>query len=124
MATDDLPLFIDDMNAPCNPSPNECTLCTGDATNNVWSVPRAPGFPPRCLLDELTYQQVYDLLRRIPEAKEDLFRITNDPCLIRLAQTTKLDQLEQIDAENSAQRVNDQTLIYWQKFRGNLTGGF
>jgi len=123
MADEDFPIWIEDMDADCNPNKN-CSLCTGDATNNVWSVPRAPGYPNRCVLDELTYRQVYDILRRVPEAKADLFRITTDRCLIRLAETTKLDELEQVDDERLANKVNDQTLLYWQKFRGNLSGGF
>lgn len=124
MSTQPEPIFINDMEAPCNPSPTTCTLCTGDSTNNIWAVPRGPGYGLRCLLDEMTYQQVYDILRRIPEAKGDLLRITSDPCLVSLAQTTHLDLVEQKDLERFAQRVNDSTLVFYTKFRGNLSGGF
>jgi hypothetical protein len=76
-----------------NPDAAHCTLCTGDTSNNIFFVPRAPGFPGRCVLDELTFEQVESVLQRVPCAKKDLMRITDDPILLAMAQTAARQQL-------------------------------
>jgi len=110
-----------DFSDSCNPTP-ECTLCTGDKTDNIFFVPRAPGYPGRCILDEMTYEQVYEVLRRVPKAKADLIRITSDPTLLQLAQTTQLVQCPQIEADRVQRRLNRNTLPFYTLFRGNIGG--
>jgi hypothetical protein len=110
-----------DFSANCNPTP-ECTLCTGDKADNIWFVPRAPGYPGRCILDELTYEEVYEVLRRVPRAKADLIRITNDPTLLQLAQTTQLARSPQDEADMVQKRLNRNTLPFYTLFRGNVGG--
>lgn len=113
---------IEDMSADVNPNRNCCTKCTGDTRCNVWFTLRAPGFPGRCILDELTYEDVYAVLRRNPKAADDLMRITNDPKLLSLAREVKLAQTEQEDAEQAAKRLNANSLPFYTVMRGNEDG--
>ncbi len=114
---------IEDMSEDVNPNKNCCTMCTGDTKCNIWFTLRAPGFPGRCILDELTYDEVYDVLRRNPKAAEDLMRITNNPKLLALAREVKLSQTDQEDAEQAAKRLNANTLPFYTVMRGNMGGG-
>lgn len=113
---------IEDMQECVNPDKNCCTKCTGDTKCNIWFTLRAPGFPGRCVLDEMTYDEVFDVLRRNPNAADDLMRITNDPKLLSLAREVKLSQTDQDDAEQAAKRLNQNTLPYYTVLRGNSDG--
>src|SRR5574343_1539119 len=64
------------MSDAVNLNPSECTVMDGDTRNNIWYEPSAPGFPGKCKLDLMTYEQVYAVLVRVPCAKADLLRIT------------------------------------------------
>jgi len=113
---------IEDMSVDVNPEKNCCTKCTGDTECNIWFTLRAPGFPGRCILDELTYDQVYDVLLRNPNAARDLQRITNDPKLLSLAREVKLIAPDQQDAEAAAKRLNANSLPFYTVLRGNSDG--
>lgn len=113
---------IEDMDEPVNPNKNCCTYCTGDTKCNIWFQLRAPGFPGRCILDELTYDEVYDVLRRNPQAAADLMRITTNPKLLALAREVKLSQTEQEDAEQAAKRLQANSLPFYTVLRGNGDG--
>lgn len=110
-----------------NPSKNTCTVCTGDTSNNIWFVPNAPGYPGRCILDELTYDDVYTVLQRNPNASRDLQRVTSQPTLLRLAREVKLVQDPIEDNQAAADRINANTLPYYTVMHGNqdgsITGG-
>lgn len=101
-----------------------CTVCTGDVTNNVWFVARAPGFAGRCILDELTFDQVAHVLSKNPRAKADLLRITTDPRLVRLANEAKLVETDQTADERFARKLNSDILPHYTVTRGKLNGDF
>lgn len=105
-----------------NPNPNQCTLCTGDTSNNMFFVPRAPGYPWRCVLDEMTYDQVSYVLERIPGAKEDLIRITDDPILLKMARDSELIESPIDDNERVRKRLNSNSLPMYTVLRGNIDG--
>lgn len=113
---------IEDMSEDVNPDKNCCTKCTGDTKCNIWFTLRAPGFPGRCILDELTYDEVYDVLRRNPDAAKDLMRITNDPKLLSLAREVELVMTAQEEAEKAAKRLNANSLPFYTVLRGNGDG--
>jgi len=104
------------MDEDVNPNKNCCTVCTGDRTNNIWYV------NGKCKLDELTYEQVWMVLLRSPDAKRDLQRITSDPVLLTLANNTQLITDEIEDDRQAAKRIDGKGLPYYQLFRGNIDG--
>lgn len=99
-----------------NPNYQCCTVCCGDKKNNIWFV------NGQCRLDQLSYEQVYRILQMNPRAKGDLIRITNDPNLIELANTTKLIQPDAADNAVAARLVNKDTLPFYTQFKGNIDG--
>jgi hypothetical protein len=107
---------------PVNKTKNCCTVCTGNLEDNIWFQKRAPGFPGRCILDEMTYDQVYDVLRRNPCAADDLKKITNNPKLLLLAKEVKLVVPDQVDDEAAAKKLNANSIPLYTVFKGN-TGG-
>lgn len=111
-----------EMSDDVNPFKNKCSMCTGDTKDNVWFQLRAPGFAGRCILDELTYDQVYDVLRRNPQAAKDLMRITTNPKLLSLAREVKLIKTDQQDDEEAARRLQANTLPYYTLHKGNTDG--
>lgn len=110
------------MSCAVNLNPNNCTICTGNTADNIWFEPGPPGFPGKCKLDLMTYEQVYRVLQTVPCAKEHLLRITTDKCLLRLANTTKLIVPPQEDNWHAAKIINDNTLPYYTVLRGNVGG--
>lgn len=108
----------------CNKTPNTCTLCTGDHNKNIWWEKGQGRFPGRCLLDQLTYDQVYFILQRNPNAARDLMRITSDSLLLRFARDTKLVVTDFVEDQECARRLNANTLPYYTVLRGNISGGF
>lgn len=116
----DDPLAIDNSD-PVTP-PGCCTACTGDHQNNMFWREGAPGYPGHCLLDQMDYMQVFVALQRIPKAREDLLRITDNKKLIRLAKTTRLSESYQADDQRVADRINANTLPFYTVMYGN-TGG-
>lgn len=107
---------------PVNPDPTQCTLCTGDTSNNVFFSSRAPGFPGRCVLDEMTYEQVSMVIQRVPGAKEDLMRITDDPLLLKLASESCLVESPLDENERVQKRINANTLPMYTVLCGNIDG--
>ena len=105
-----------------NLDPVNCTVCNGNTECNIWFEPGPPGHAGKCKLDNLTYEQDWLVLSRVPEAKKDLLRITSDPCLVRLANTTKLRVPEIEDNKRAADRINANTLPYYTVLRGNVDG--
>ena len=108
---------IDDMSMPVNPggAQGKCTVCTGSWCDNIWVE------NGKCTLDNLTYDQVWFILSKNPKAKRDLLKITSDPTLIELANTTNLfvDELE--DAKIPEKLINKNTLpLYSPVFMGSL----
>jgi hypothetical protein len=106
------------MDQDVNPNKNCCTTCSGDKSNNIWFV------NGKCELDSLTYEQVWTVLMRNPDAKRDLQRITSDPVLLTLAANTRLIEPEQDDDQRFAKRVNGGASPFYTLFRGNMGGGF
>ena len=111
-----------DLTAPVNPDKNECTVCTLDTSDNLWFLPRAPGYPGRCVLDELTYDDVYQVLLRNPNAAADLARITDDCKLLALSREVKVEQDPLEDDKRFADNINRNTLPYYTQFAGNVGG--
>ena len=108
-----------DMCDPCNAEKKQ-SLCDGDCSNNIWFV------SGRCKLDNLTYDQVYFVLQRNPNAKNDLLRVTTDPNLIDLANHSSLIQ-DPIEMDLSPYRVINNpknTLPFYTLFKGNMNGNF
>lgn len=113
---------IGDMAEDVNPNKNCCTKCTGATESNIWFQLRAPGFPGRCILDEMTYDQVYEVLLRNPVAARDLMKITNDPKLLSLAREVKLIQTDQDESEKVQKRLDANSLPFYKVLRGNGDG--
>jgi hypothetical protein len=106
-----------------NPCRGKCTVGDlHDVKDNIWFQPQAPGAIGRCILDEMTYEQVYLVLERYPLAKRDMYRITTNPHLIRLANTVQLMVNEHEDNQIVVDRFNRGTLPYYTLFRGNTDG--
>ena len=98
-----------------------CTVCDGDKSDpcNVWYVNGI------CKLDQLTYDQVWCVLSRVPRAKEDLMKITTDPILLSLARDTRLVS-DEIESDKAAADLINKgvpgagTLPYYTVFKGNF----
>ena len=106
-----------------NPNHNCCTVCNKDTSNNIFFVPRAPGYPGRCILDEMTFEDVHRALTTIPKAKEDLLRITDDPELRDMAMESKLVQSDADDNKVATDLINKRgTLPFYTVLRGNTDG--
>jgi hypothetical protein len=112
-------MFNFEMCDPCN-ADKSISLCTGDCRNNIWYV------DGKCKLDELTYDQVYFILQRNPNAKNDLLRITNCENLLRLARNSHLISDDIEDNLTPYRMINNpaRTLPYYTLFRGDLNGNF
>jgi hypothetical protein len=111
-----------DLNEDVNPNKNYCTVCDGNTENNIWATDRAPGFPRRCILDELTYNDVYWVLLRNPKAAGDLKKITTNPTLLSLANEVKLLERPFDDAEKTAKRLNGGAPPFYTVMKGNTDG--
>ena len=110
-----------DLDSRVNPNHNTCTVCTGDTSNNIFFVPRGEGFPGRCILDEMTFGQVYAVLRRTPRAAVDLRKITDDPILLRMANTVTVVEPRDVADRRVMNRINPRSgLPYYYVFRGKL----
>jgi hypothetical protein len=111
-----------------NPNKNCCTLCSGDIqTPNVWFQKKPEYFHQgvgRCILDELTFGEVYTVLIRNPSAKKDLLRITRDPDLVALAVNSRLSQ-DPLEADLRATNIINKgpnALPIYTLFNGNIDG--
>jgi len=101
-----------------------CTVCDGDKSDscNIWYVDGV------CKLDQLTYDQVWLILERIPRAKQDLLNITTDPTLRSLANDSHLisDEIESdkaaSDLINKGRGTGAGTLPFYTVIRGNSDG--
>lgn len=112
-----------DMADPVNPDPSSGSVCTGDCTNNMFWRPGAEGFPGQCILDEMTFGQVYAVLQRHPQAAAHLRRITNDVTLLTMASNVPLIESEIVSNEVATRRLNANTTTkYYTLFRGNIDG--
>ena len=69
----------------------------------------------------MTYQQVWDVLTRNPRAKADLIRITDDECLLFLANRSKLKVDEKEENQRLMKKMN-RAIPYYTFFRGNVDG--
>jgi hypothetical protein len=111
------------MSDPVNPYPSTQTVCNGDNTNNMFWRPGAEGFPGQCILDEMTYGQVFAVLQRHPKAAEHLLRITDDETLVAMANTVPLIESEIVSNQKVVDRLNANTTTrYYTLFRGNIDG--
>ncbi len=112
-------MYLDE-SQKCNCSEPRKTLCTGDTSKNIWFE------KGKCRLDDLTYSTVIFILTRNRNAKSDLLRITSDPCLIDIANKTRLVVPQIEDDARAAARINNpaQTLPFYTLFRGNLNRKF
>jgi len=105
-----------DMENEVNPNYQHCTVCNLDTSNNIWYV------NGQCKLDQLTYAQVYFVLIRVPGAKKDLLRITNDKYLVELANQSELIVPTLNGDQIAAKRINANTLPFYDIMRGNTDG--
>lgn len=105
-----------------NPNPNQCTLCTGDVSDNIFFVPRATGYQGRCMLDEMTYDQISLTLSKVPKAKEDLIRITDDQILLRMARTSRLKESPLDEDEKMRKKLHENSLPFYTVLGGNVDG--
>ena len=104
---------------PCNPEKKK-SLCDGDCSKNIWFV------NGKCKLDGLTYDQVYFVLQKNPNAKSDLLRVTTDPNLLELAKRSQLiaDPIEDDNIPYKMINNPKNTLPFYTLFRGNMNGSF
>ena len=111
------PNWPEDMNVTAK-NPNGGSLCTGCTKNNVWFV------HGRCLLDLMSYDQIYYALSRNQISKDDLYRVTSDPTLYLLASNARLSIDEKVDDKIVADLINDKkkTLPLYGKLKGNFDG--
>lgn len=114
------PDFEYDPEQPVNPNPNFLTLCTGDRKDNVFYEPGQPGYPGRRVLDELTFEQVYLVLLRVPKAKADLMRITDDPSLLAMARESRIAEDPIDEDEKIRKRLTANSLPMYTVFKGNF----
>lgn len=105
-----------------NPKFPPCTVCNLDTSNNIWFRPGYNGHQGACKLDQLTYGQVIRVLRTVPCAGADLLKITDDPCLVELANKVKLIVPEKEQNAILSKRMSKGSLPYYTLFKGN-TGG-
>lgn len=114
---------------------NGASLCMSDNVNNnpyhttVWTKGGLPNMWLRSTtvgistpLDLMTYEQVYEILIRVPKAKEQLYEITDDPCLIALANSSKLITPEHEEHEAVGKLFNKNSLPFYTLMRGNIDG--
>lgn len=114
MSLDDCPCL--NMGDDVNPDPHGCTVCTGDTKENIFFV------EGRCKLDQMTYDQVYFLLQRVPRAKDDLVRITRDPTLLLLARDARPSNQDDIDSRRMEKLINGNSIPLYTALKGNPTG--
>jgi hypothetical protein len=105
-----------------NPTYPETTVSNGNTANNMWFREGAPGYAGQCILDTLTYEQVIGVLERVPGAGKDLLKITNDPCLVELANKVGLIVPEQEQNQQVMDRLGNRNIPYYTIFRGNIDG--
>ncbi len=111
-----------------NPCYQSCTVCTGNHFENIFWRMGAPGFPGQCILDQMTYDQLYAVIQRVPIAREHLERITSDPKILRFARETPTLISEQEDDNRAADMINKggstgaNTLPFYTSLRGNPFG--
>lgn len=103
-----------------NPLPNQCTLCNLNTECNLFYI-QQPGYKGRCILDEMTFDQLITFLSRNPLAKEHLLKISSDPCLVRLANTVGL-VVPIADQNLELQKKFNSYIPYYTLFRGNTDG--
>jgi hypothetical protein len=113
--------FIDPCE-PVNKDANCSTKCNLDRRDNIWFVPDQPGFDCKCKLDGMTYGQVISVLERVPYAAKQLVAITDDPCLLLLARTVKIIVPEQEEDQRMQDRLQKNSLPYYNEFAGNMGG--
>lgn len=112
-----------DMLDPVNPHPSCGSICNGNTENNMFWRPGAEGYPGTCILDEMTYEQVWAVLRRHPWAKRDLLAITDDETLVAMANSVELVESEIEFNKKATDRLNANTTTrYYTLFRGNVDG--
>jgi hypothetical protein len=92
-------------------------LCSGDKTNNIFYV------NGQCQLDLLSWEQLYAVLRRYPNAIRDLERITSDPILLTMAREARLEVDPLDDDRIATQRINkNDKQPFYTVFGGNMDG--
>jgi len=102
-----------------------CTKCDRDRKNNMWvergNNPGSENAVGICLLDTMTEDQVVNMLERNEQARADLLRVTSDPHLLELAQTTKrLTTAEEADLQQKWVNRNEKpaSIPFYGIFRG------
>jgi hypothetical protein len=74
------------------------------------------------VLDELTYEQVASVIQRVPGAKEDLMRITDDPILLAMARDLELVEDPIDENERIRKRLHANSLPMYTVLKGNIDG--
>jgi hypothetical protein len=105
-------------NEKINPNPQHRTLCQIEhgKHDNIFFV------NGKCKLDELTWQDLFFILERIPVARRDLCRITTEKQLHLLARESSMvtDIIE--DDQRSTDLINENTIPTYTVFKGNIGG--
>lgn len=110
---------------------NECkeiSLCNGDRTDNMFWRLGAPGYPGKCILDEMNFGQLQRILSRNPLAQEHLARITDSPIIRKFASETPMTMSEADDSQQFSDRINKKdgrgadTLPFYTVFKGTFYG--
>ena len=108
-----------------NQDPDQGSLCDLDCRNNIWYQPDVIGYDCKCLLDNLTYDQITEVLQKNPNAAADLKKITSHPTLLMMANKATLVMSEIDDNRVVANRLNrGACMSFYTVFRGNMNGGF
>ncbi len=120
--TNEEPECAEESTDPCGePTTTRKTYCDGDTTNNVW-VERGEWSPEAvgiCLLDTMSECQIINVVSRNPRARADLLRVTTDPYLLNLAQTTpSLSSEEPADKLQSDVNNNAGSIPFFTIFKG------
>lgn len=107
---------------PVNKDPYGTSVANLDRTCNMFWREGQNGFAGSSPLDLMTYGQVAYILRRNPRAKADLLRITDDPCLVALANSVALSIPDDVENQTAVDRLQANSLPFYAVFKGNPSG--
>ncbi len=105
----------------CCPTTAPCTYCDLDRKNNVWVEGAVDdnGNGGVCMLDTMTESQIVGVLQCNERAREDLLKITSDPCLRQLAETVpRLSTEEPADQLQRQTNRHKDSIPFYTVFRG------
>lgn len=105
----------------CCPTAVPCTYCDLDRKNNVWveGVQDENGNGGICMLDTMTEAQIVGVIQCNDRAREDLLKVTSDPCLRELAvRVPRLSTVEPADQLQQETNRHKDSIPFYTVFRG------